>query len=81
MDIIPQCEYVIEDLDTLISQKEEMKMRAVDPIIINQLQCEINELRTKRANYNEFYQDQMMKRCFNGCCNGGCCRSGYFTFG
>ena len=48
MDIISSCEVLIHDLDVKIAQKEEMKTRSVDQNIVNSLQCEIDQLRTKR---------------------------------
>ena len=76
MDIMSSCELLIHDLDVNIAQKEEMKTRSIDQNIVNSLQCEIDQLRTKRNYYSEYFRDEMMKRCFNGCCDGGCCNAG-----
>ena len=76
MDIMSSCELLIHDLDVKIAQKEEMKNRSIDQNFVNSLQCEIDQLRTKRNYYNEYFRDEMMRRCMNGCCNGGCCVAG-----
>ena len=85
MDIsLQNCEDLILSCDNqmIIKEKEKEYISAsnLDEILkrvkISQIQAEIDELRSQRNYYADFFRDQMVTfsvNCTNCCCNGNCC--------
>ena len=84
MDITHQCEDLIQSCDNKIIEKEQEKeyysASNMDEILkrvkISQIQSEIDELRSQRIYYSDFFREEMIKTSLNcncNCCNGSCC--------
>ena len=84
MDICRQCEDLIQACDDKIlikvQEKQYISALVMDEITkrvkLNQVQAEIDELRSQRNYYSDFFRDQCIKssiNCDSCCCNGSCC--------